>query len=216
MKNVVQPQPPSPSSGAGERTDSSATDMIGPRIRQLRTERSLALRHLAESSGLSINTISLVERNKISPSVSTLQRIAAALDVPITSFFEQETEPQSVIFAPAGRRSVVALTAGHMEKLASGLTHQCIEPLLLRLDPGTTSGDGAITHSGHELIYCIEGTVYYEINSTRYDLRAGDSLLFEAQLPHRWGNSGATPASLIMIFSRSDGTDGILQRHLHK
>jgi transcriptional regulator with XRE-family HTH domain len=188
---------------------------IGPRIRQLRTDRGLALRNLAESSGLSINTISLVERNKISPSVSTLQRIAAALDVPITSFFEEETDPQSIIFSAADQRRAIAIPAGQMEKLATGLPHQCIEPLLLNLDPGATSGSAPIIHSGHELIYCIKGTLFYEIAGERYELQAGDSLLFEARMPHRWGNNGSTQASLLMIFARPDGTDGILQRHLH-
>ncbi len=188
---------------------------IGPRIRRLRTERNLALRNLAESSGLSINTISLVERNKISPSVSTLHRMAVALDVPITAFFEDEAENQTVIHTPAQSRRAIAIPGGQMEKLGSGLAHQCIEPLLIHLEPGASSGRDTIAHSGHELIYCVRGRLFYEVDGEQFHLEPGDSLLFEAQLPHRWGNEGTVPVSALMLFARPDGTEGILQRHIH-
>ncbi|MBP8125671.1 MAG: cupin domain-containing protein [Caldilineaceae bacterium] len=196
-------------------SDRGQVVQIGARIRRLRTERNLALRNLAESSGLSINTISLVERNKISPSVSTLHRIAVALDVPITAFFEDATEEQMIIFTPARSRRAIAIPGGHMEKLGSGLAHQCIEPLLIRLEPGASSGRETIMHSGHELIFCVTGNLFYEVDGEQYHLEPGDSLLFEAQLPHRWGNEGTSTVTAIMLFARPDGTEGILQRHIH-
>ncbi|MCB0148406.1 MAG: helix-turn-helix transcriptional regulator, partial [Caldilineaceae bacterium] len=70
---------------------------VGQRLRQLRTERGMSIRALADASGLSVNTLSLIENGKISPSVSTLHRAAAALGVIITAFFE----------VPAPRRNVV-------------------------------------------------------------------------------------------------------------
>ena len=187
---------------------------IGARIRSLRTERNMALRNLADSSGLSINTISLVERNKISPSVSTLHRMAVALDVPITAFFEDATETQTIIHTPAQGRRAIAIPGGQVEKLGSGLAHQCIEPLLIRLEPGASSGRETIAHSGHEQIFCITGNLFYEVDGAEFHLSAGDGLLFEAQLPHRWANEGLTTVTALMIFARSDGTDGILQRHI--
>jgi len=102
-----------------------------------------------------------------------------------------------------------------MEKLGSGLAHQCIEPLLIQLAPGASSGDDPFVHSGHELIYCVTGNLFYEVDGEPFHLEPGDSLLFEAQLPHRWGNEGKTPVTALMIFARPDGTDGILQRHIY-
>lgn len=57
-------------------------------MRELRTERGLSIRALAEASGLAVNTLSLIENGRISPSVSTLYRAASALGVVITAFFE--------------------------------------------------------------------------------------------------------------------------------
>ena len=64
--------------------------LVGRNLRDLRTKRGLSLRALAELSGLNVNTLSLVENGKSSPSVGTLQQLAQALNVPITTFFECE------------------------------------------------------------------------------------------------------------------------------
>ena len=69
---------------------------VGSRLRELRNERSLSIRALAERSGLNVNTFSLIENGKTSPSVSTLQQIAAALEVPITAFFETNAPKNSI------------------------------------------------------------------------------------------------------------------------
>lgn len=61
---------------------------LGNRLRELRRQQGLSLRALAEKSGLSANTLSLIENGKTSPSVATLQQIALALNIPITAFFE--------------------------------------------------------------------------------------------------------------------------------
>ncbi len=65
---------------------------VGIRLRQLREERGLSIRALARQSGLSANALSLIERGRSSPSVSTLYKVAAAMGVPITTFFQTAPE----------------------------------------------------------------------------------------------------------------------------
>ena len=67
--------------------DDVLTIDVGNRLRQLRLERGKSMRALARTSGLSTNALSMIERSKTSPSVSTLYKIAEALEVPITAFF---------------------------------------------------------------------------------------------------------------------------------
>lgn len=69
------------------------------KIRELRNQREFSLRTLAECNGLTINTLSLVENGKSSPSVCTLQQLTVALEVPITTFFESEPVEKQVVFA---------------------------------------------------------------------------------------------------------------------
>jgi transcriptional regulator with XRE-family HTH domain len=187
---------------------------IGARIRELRLGRQLSLRKLAETSRLSINTISLVERNKISPSLSTLHRIAMALGVPITTFFEEAEEHQSIICTRATQRPTVALPHGHLERLGNGLPNQGIEPLLLTLDVGKGSGPDPIVHTGHEFVFCLRGRLFYEVDNQHYVLDPGDSLFFEARLPHRWNNIGEEEVEVLMIFAKPDGMEGMMSTHL--
>ena len=83
---------------AREGTDSAMEINVGGSLRRLREERNLTLRTLAERSCLAINTLSLIENGKSSPSVSTLQQLAVALEVPITAFFETEMEKENIAY----------------------------------------------------------------------------------------------------------------------
>jgi transcriptional regulator with XRE-family HTH domain len=186
---------------------------IGPRLRALRKRRGLSLRALAELGGLSANTISLVERGKTSPSVATLHRLATALGVSMTFFFEEE-EQRDVVFVKADRRARTRSGSVTMENLGSGLRDQTMEPLLVTLQPGTGSGDEGIVHVGHEFVFCLEGGIEYEIKDDRYLLDAGDSLIFEARLPHRWRNVSDKPSAILLILQTQEGWEESVEQHL--
>ena len=82
-------------------------------MRELRSERGFSIRALAEASGLAVNTLSLIENGKISPSVSTLHRAAAALGVVITEFFENSASLQQIVFLPHAERANTAIRPRH-------------------------------------------------------------------------------------------------------
>jgi transcriptional regulator with XRE-family HTH domain len=186
---------------------------IGPRLRALRKRRGLSLRALAELGGLSANTISLVERGKTSPSVATLHRLATALGVSMTFFFEED-EQRDVVFVKADRRARTRSDSVTMENLGSGLRDQAMEPLLVTLQPGAGSGDEPIVHVGHEFVFCLEGGIEYEIKDDRYLLDAGDSLIFEAHLPHRWRNVSDEPSAILLILQTQEGREESVEQHL--
>jgi transcriptional regulator with XRE-family HTH domain len=121
---------------------------VGSRLRALRTERKLSIRLLAEKSGLSINTLGLIENGKTSPSVSTLQQIAIALEVPIAAFFELNLPESSVAHIKASRRPRIAFEHGVLEDLGAGLTDRAVEPFVVRLEPLANSGPNPIVHTG--------------------------------------------------------------------
>ncbi|MCD4673580.1 MAG: helix-turn-helix domain-containing protein, partial [Anaerolineaceae bacterium] len=70
--------------------DAQPEVLVGRKLRELRTQQGLSLRALAERSGLNVNTLSLLENGKSSPSLSTLHQLALTLNVPIALFFEQD------------------------------------------------------------------------------------------------------------------------------
>lgn len=173
---------------------------VGAQVKALRTERGLSMRALAERCDLSPNTISLIERRSTSPSVSTLHRLAVALNVPITAFFKETGEQVRIINSRPDMRTFTGSLDVRLESLGSGLDGQTLEPFLVSLNPGADSGDQAIVHDGHELVYCLDGQLDYEIDGEPYRLVAGESLLFEAHLPHCWRNLGSDPAIFLLVF----------------
>ncbi|MCU0485490.1 MAG: XRE family transcriptional regulator [Anaerolineales bacterium] len=186
---------------------------VGQRLRELRRERGYSIRELAERSSLAINTLSLIENNKTSPSVSTLQLLAGALGITITSFFDLPQPKQSVIHTHRSQRPRVNFQLGMLEDLGAGFTVRLVEPFLVTLEPGARSGSRWIVHTGQEFVYCLEGQVDYEVEEQSYQLTAGDSLLFEAHLPHRWKNTQSSRACFLLILRPSDESDRPTDQH---
>ena len=80
-----------------ERVRTSPAQGVGQRLRALRQERNLLQRELAEAAGLSLNAVSLIERDQTSPTVATLERLAQALDVPVVALFSEPAPVTTVI-----------------------------------------------------------------------------------------------------------------------
>lgn len=173
--------------------------LVGKRIKELRTQRGLSLRALAELSKLSTNAISLIERGENSPTVSSLHGLASALAVPITAFFEQHGDGR-VIHLKREQRPISETAGVRMENLGSGLPHQQIEPFLMVIEPGGSSTSGEITHSGEEFMYVLNGKLICTISGQDYDLEEGDSLLFLASQPHIYRNHTKSAAQILIIF----------------
>ncbi|MGD8623090.1 MAG: cupin domain-containing protein [Anaerolineae bacterium] len=188
---------------------------VGTRIRNLRGERGLSLRALSEIAEVSPNTISLIERGETSPSVSTLQRLATALGVQITNFFAEPPERSKVIFTKADRRIRSGSASVMLESLGYGLEAQTCDSFYVTLKEGASSGRQIMSHTGTELVFCLNGGLEYEIGGDTYRLTPGDSLLFRADLPHRWSNPHEEPVTFLMIMQASEERQDSMEQHLH-
>ena len=174
---------------------------LGNRLRELRRQQGLSLRSLAEKSGLSANTLSLIENGKTSPSVATLQQIALALNVPITAFFETDTKTEPVIYTRNAGRPGSPFAHGTLEEMGSGLGNDGFQPFIVNFNPHASSGPQPLTHDGSEFIYCLSGKVLYTVVGNQYVLEPGDSLMFASHMPHTWLNDSEQPARMLMVLS---------------
>lgn len=174
---------------------------IGERLRELREARNISMRTLATKSGLSANALSMIERNRASPSVSTLYKLADALGVSITSFFGSNLERKQVVFLKSDERSRVSFTRGIFEGLGGEQFVGRVEPFMLTLENSANSGPRSMTHTGHEFVFCLRGELEYQVERQIYHLEPGDSLLFAAHLKHKWRNPGKNVATAIIIIS---------------
>jgi len=180
---------------------------VGKRLRTLREERGISIRELARRSQLSANALSMIERGMTSPSVSTLNKLATAMEVPITAFFREDPEKARVVLMRGGERPRVPFLRGLFEGLGGEAYSGRMEPFLLTLESGGSSGPFGLTHTGHEFVFCLRGKLLYEVENERYVLEAGDSLLFAAHLKHRWSNHSGTVTSAIIVISSYDEDD---------
>ena len=189
---------------------------IGERLRELREARNISMRTLATKSGLSANALSMIERGRASPSVSTLYKLADALGVSITSFFGSDSERKQVVFLKGDERPRVSFTRGVFEGLGGEHFVGRVEPFILTLESSANSGPRSMTHTGHEFVFCLRGKLEYQVERQIFDLEAGDSLLFAANLKHRWKNVGGTVVTALIIISGFEEGEQLHAMHWKK
>lgn len=175
---------------------------VGSRLRALREERFISMRALARLSGLSANALSMIERGLTSPSVSTLNKLSNALEVPITAFFRFEPEKKNVVFIKKDDRKNVKIPNGLWQGLGGESFIGKLEPFLITIEKDGSSGVHNLIHSGHEFVYCTKGKVEFQICEDEfYILEPGDSLIFAAKLKHKWRNVGDEIGQIIVVIA---------------
>ena len=194
-------------------TEGNQSD-VGGRLLTLRQERGLSLRALARECGLSVNAISRIERGETSPTVTSLQRLAQALDVGMMEFFRAAPERATILVREHERLR----TRGEgviIESLGTGLHAQRLGPFLMTLMPGASGAEEPISHGGEEFVYCLEGEVDYLIQGEWQRLKAGDSLLFHASQEHLCKNTSLEKTRLLLVIQAPEEEIGTTQqRHL--
>ncbi len=186
---------------------------VGQRLRLLRSERNLTLRMLADLSGLNINTLSMIENGRSSPSVATIQQLASSLQLPMMAFFEEDVAQTEVICLHVDQRPRVSFSHGLLEELGAGMSATGAQPFLVHLQPGAVSGDQPIVHTGLEFVFCLAGSLEYQIDRKSYSLSSNDSLFFEAHLPHTWRNNSNEPARMILMLCDYGDSDHPVREH---
>jgi transcriptional regulator with XRE-family HTH domain len=186
---------------------------VGRRLREARMGKGFSIRTLAEQSNLNVNTLSLIENGHTSPSVSTLQVIAQTLQTPISTFFKTDHDDKKVVYQRSGNRPHATFTHGMMEDLGAGMARFGAEPLIITLKPKADSGKTAIVHTGREFVYCLDGHITYQVDDQAYQLEQGDSLMFDAYLPHRWRNENESASRFLLLLCPMDERDQPSERH---
>ncbi|MCD0419047.1 helix-turn-helix domain-containing protein [Rhodopseudomonas sp. BR0M22] len=163
---------------------------IGREVRNFRNQLGINISELAEAAGISLGMLSKIENGMTSPSLTTLQALARALSVPVSSFFRRYEERRSVSFVKAGEGLAIerrGTRSGHQYHLLGYNGDQnsrlVVEPYMITL---TSESDvfPLFQHPGMEFLYMLEGSVVYRHAEKRYTMLPGDSLFFDADAPH--------------------------------
>jgi transcriptional regulator with XRE-family HTH domain len=178
---------------------SDAARKLGREIRGLRKARGDTLAVLAGKTGLSVGYLSLLERDRSTPSINALHAISRALGVTISWFFDAGEIPPGerdfVVRRPRRRR--LDFSAGIVDELLSPTLTGQLELLASRFRPGASSGASPYTHDGEEAGVVIRGKLELWVDGKIFLLEAGDSFGFPSTLKHRYRNPDTEEAEVI-------------------
>lgn len=180
---------------------------IGREVRSYRKQQEITVAELAGLTGLSIGMLSKIENGNTSPSLTTLQTLANALSVPLTSFFRRFEEQREAVHTKSGkgvelerggtRANHQYNLLGHIGANASGVM---VEPYLITLSEESDVFP-TFQHGGIETIYMLEGEVDYRHGENVHALKPGDTLFFDADAPHGPERLVKLPARYLSIIS---------------
>jgi transcriptional regulator with XRE-family HTH domain len=175
---------------------------VGARVKSLREAMNLSLRDLAERSGVSAPMLSQVERGDTSPTLAVAQKIAAGLDLTLSQLLRLD-EDRHVVVVRSGRGRTRRRRGHRVEELTPPLPGQRADVSVHTLAPGSATGapdDPPVHEPGsRETTVVVEGTAELFIDGQRHELHEGDSVTFDADLPHHFENNGEADARLMAV-----------------
>jgi XRE family transcriptional regulator, regulator of sulfur utilization len=175
---------------------------VGARVKSLREAMDLSLRDLAERSGVSAPMLSQVERGDTSPTLAIAEKIASGLDLTLSQLLRLD-EDRHVVVVRAGQGRTRCRRGHRLEELTPPLPGLRADVSVHTLAPGAATGapdDPPVHEPGsRETTVVVEGTAELFIDGQRHELTEGDSVTFDADLPHHFENNGETDARLIAV-----------------
>jgi transcriptional regulator with XRE-family HTH domain len=169
-------------------------DLVGSRLRRVRTERGVTLTDLAERTGISKSTLSRLENGQRRPSLELLLPLARTYGVPLDDLVgAPEVGDPRIRLKP---RSVNGRTVLPLTRQPNGVQAWKI------VIPARQSKPQPRTHDGYEWLYVLSGRMRLILGDRDLVLEVGEAAEFETQLPHWFGSTGEGPAEVLSIFGR--------------
>jgi transcriptional regulator with XRE-family HTH domain len=179
----------------------AAVNSIGERLRSLRQARGLGVRELARRVGVTPSLLSQLERGTVNPSVVTLFQLAEALGTSTDYFFGEGKvsgrHPGPLVHRD--ERARIVLSGGITWERLTPTDEHDFEFMQCTYPPGTSSAQEMQRHPGRDYGVLVEGRLDIEVGFATYHLEPGDSIAFDASLPHRLSNPGTVAARTIWV-----------------
>lgn len=171
---------------------------VGTRLKMVRESHGLSQRELAKRAGVTNASISLIEQNRVSPSISSLKKVLDGIPMSMVEFFTAEQESREIkhVFR-ASEQPDVGGGGIQMLLIGAGTDNRQIGLLREIYAPGADTGEEMYSHEGQECGVVLQGTIELTIDKQVYILEAGDGYYFPSTQPHRFRNTGTTEALVI-------------------
>lgn len=177
---------------------------LGKRIKDLRKEKNMTLGELSKKTGVALATLSRMENGKMTGTLSSHNKICRALNASITDLYREIEESSKIIDSvPKEKRTEHSIPSNkaRYELLVTKMLNKNIMPLMMRLEGGKKTQKEQSGPGVEKFIYMIAGTLETIIGKQTHTLKRGDSLYFDASLPHAFTNKTKLEAEAICIVS---------------
>jgi transcriptional regulator with XRE-family HTH domain len=161
---------------------------VGARLKTIRKMHCLSQRELAKRAGVTNGTISLIEQNRVSPSVSSLRKVLSGIPMSLGEFFATDFSATPKVFFESDELTDLGdgqvrlrLVAGDRRERAMALMHETYAP-------GADTGEDMLTHEGEEGGVVVQGRIEITVGGRKRILGPGDAYYFDSTLPHRFRN----------------------------
>lgn len=174
---------------------------IGQRIRAQRQGNHMTLKQLAQVVGCSDAYLSQIENGKVFPSISSLKKIADALQSKITDFFVEPQDDDPVVIPPE-RRITISLERwnARIQSLVVNPRNKRMHPFFTVIQPGGGS-HGLYSHVGEEFGIVLRGELEVDLDGTLYRVKKEESFYYNSSLPHSWTNPGKEETEVVWVIS---------------
>jgi transcriptional regulator with XRE-family HTH domain len=182
---------------AALRPEDPAAD-IGTRLRLVRQIYGLTQRELARRAGVTNGAISLIEQNRVSPSISSLKKILDGIPLSMADFFTLNFSPSDNVFFSGAELTEIAFGDSiSLRMVGRNIKDRTLQMLYETYQPGADTGDAMLRHHGEECGIIIAGCLAVTVGAQEKLLHPGDAYYFKSDIPHRFRNPGPEPCVLV-------------------
>lgn len=175
---------------------------VGKRIKELRKKKDMTLQELSQKSGVALATLSRMENGKMPGTARSHMNICKALGFSLAELYYEMEDGSKTVESVAGEdRSEHFSNAqkAKLELLVSKTSGKKMLPIAVRIGPGGYTKSERNKHGSEKFIYMMKGALEVDLGKNKYHLKSGDSLYFDATLPHRFRNLSKTEAEAVCV-----------------
>ena len=179
---------------------------IGNAIREIRKLKNMTLEELSQKSGVALATLSRMENNRMTGTIESHKNICKALGVSLSDLYKEIEDDNKTVETIKKARRTEHFThddQSRYELLVARTTDKKITPLMLKLSEGASTQKEQNQTGVEKFVYLINGTVEASIGEQVFRLKRGDSLYFDASLPHSFKNIAKTEVEAVCVIAPS-------------
>ncbi|GAC1507896.1 MAG: cupin domain-containing protein [Steroidobacteraceae bacterium] len=174
---------------------------VGSHLKAVRQLHGLSQRELAKRAGVTNGLISLIEQNRVSPSVSSLKKVLDGIPLALADFFTLNLGGQQQVFFPRQELSDIGTGSVELRLVGNRLAKRSMSILHERYAPDADTGEEMLTHAGEEGGVIVKGKIELTVGGDSRVLGPGDAYYFKSSLPHRFRNIGREECEIVSASS---------------